>query len=342
VERVKVGLNELVWNDDLRTASRNHNKDMRANSYFSHTGFDGSQPWDRVMKITDVFTYSGENILHASGTSIGRETPVRWVNEWLGSIGHLLNMLDSDWTHTGVGLEVRLNSNGEVREMWATQKFGHIEGFRQPSNVPSPTPAPLPAVTVTILIDGEWVEMTIDEYMVWLSESLVITPVPTPAPIVHTDPFHIENLLKEHGKYEALDIFEKEVFRLTNVERVNHGVHELIWDDRLAQAARNHSIDMSINSFLSHAGSDNTSRSTRLQRVGFCRTMGSSENCDGGQVTPTAQVARWMNSPGHRDNLLSVNNIYYGGGFYFIYDINNNIINFRHTQKFSNELILAN
>ncbi|MCL2015071.1 MAG: CAP domain-containing protein [Defluviitaleaceae bacterium] len=106
--------------------------------------------------------------------------------------------------------------------------------------------------------------------------------------------------------------FERRIFELTNIERANNGVPALIWDDSLASAARLHSEDMATNNFFSHTGSDGSSFSQRMQRAGF--TGAAAENI-AFNSTPESTMQAWMNSAGHRANILDSRNTHLGVGF---------------------------
>ncbi|MCL1914045.1 MAG: CAP domain-containing protein [Eubacteriaceae bacterium] len=108
--------------------------------------------------------------------------------------------------------------------------------------------------------------------------------------------------------------FAREVFRLTNIERANNGLRALIWDDRLASAAQKHSADMARNNNMSHTGSDGSSMDQRISREGFSWSY-CGENVAWNQRTPQEVVQAWMNSPGHRANILSSNFTHLGVGF---------------------------
>ena len=111
--------------------------------------------------------------------------------------------------------------------------------------------------------------------------------------------------------------FEAEVLRLTNIERINYGLHLLVWHDGVANAARAHSQDMSANNFLSHTGSDGSSLRDRFNTIYTGNTTWQSlgENVARGQRTPYQVVRSWMNSPGHRANILNKDFYYLGVGF---------------------------
>ena len=108
--------------------------------------------------------------------------------------------------------------------------------------------------------------------------------------------------------------FEWRVFQLTNVERENHGVPPLQWNNILGAAARAHTEDMVRNNFLSHTGSDRSDLGQRVTRAGY--TWSSvAENIAEGQRSPEEVINSWMNSPGHRANILNPNLIHLGVGY---------------------------
>ncbi len=97
-ERSKVGAPPLKWGYTLAKAGRLHSKDMLANEYFSHTSHDGRGVTARLADVGISSWWSvGENI---AGTSSG----ARAFELWMDSDGHRRNMLNPDYTHTGIGI----------------------------------------------------------------------------------------------------------------------------------------------------------------------------------------------------------------------------------------------
>jgi uncharacterized protein YkwD len=98
---------------------------------------------------------------------------------------------------------------------------------------------------------------------------------------------------------------------LLNRERAAHGVRALRADGKLARAARGHARDMVAQRYFSHDSRNGASFSTRIKRSGWTRarrsyTMGENIGWGGGSLsTPRAMVQAWMNSSGHRANILS-------------------------------------
>ena len=113
--------------------------------------------------------------------------------------------------------------------------------------------------------------------------------------------------------------FELEVLRLVNIERANHGLPPVEWDDRAATAARGHSVDMVTRGFFAHICPSGRGPRERLRAVGH--TMGgtyrsSAENISRGRPTPQIAVTAWMNSGQHRINILNREYTHMGAGFH--------------------------
>ncbi len=94
--RRQAGCPALVHNDKLRLAAYLHSKDMSDNDYFSHTGLDGSSPWERIARQG----YSGGA---AENIAWGYRTPEAVVEGWMNSSGHRGNILNCSLTEIGVG-----------------------------------------------------------------------------------------------------------------------------------------------------------------------------------------------------------------------------------------------
>ncbi|MEV4500128.1 CAP domain-containing protein [Micromonospora arborensis] len=96
----------------------------------------------------------------------------------------------------------------------------------------------------------------------------------------------------------------REVVDLVNAERAKAGCNALSIDDKLMTAAQRHSQDQADHQNMSHTGSDGSDSGVRLDRVGYAwRTYG--ENVAWNQKTPAAVMDAWMNSSGHRANILN-------------------------------------
>ena len=96
---------------------------------------------------------------------------------------------------------------------------------------------------------------------------------------------------------------ERAVLDATNAVRAQAGLPPLQADPRLVQAAREHSANMARHNTIGHT-LDQGTFVDRMRRAGYVHTA-AGENCAQGQPTPDAAVQSWMQSPGHRANLLS-------------------------------------
>lgn len=103
---------------------------------------------------------------------------------------------------------------------------------------------------------------------------------------------------------DPLSSYEKEVIRLTNLERTKRGLPALTENWQLSRVARYKSQDMVNNNYFSHTSPTYGSPFTMMQNFGL-RFSAAAENIAYGQKTPQEVVTSWMNSAGHRANILS-------------------------------------
>lgn len=94
------------------------------------------------------------------------------------------------------------------------------------------------------------------------------------------------------------------MLRIVNAERATAGCPALNGDDRLARAARKHSEDMAARNYFDHTTPEGVSFATRISDEGY-RWGGAAENIAKGQRTPADVMRSWMNSSGHRANILN-------------------------------------
>ncbi|MBR2404529.1 MAG: SafA/ExsA family spore coat assembly protein [Clostridia bacterium] len=108
--------------------------------------------------------------------------------------------------------------------------------------------------------------------------------------------------------------FEAEVVRLVNEVRVQNGLSPLTHDWQLSRVARYKSQDMKDNNYFSHTSPTYGSPFDMMKSFGVSyRSAG--ENIAKGQSTPQAVVNAWMNSSGHRKNILSSSYTHIGVGY---------------------------
>ncbi|MGL4743328.1 MAG: CAP domain-containing protein [Dermatophilaceae bacterium] len=123
-------------------------------------------------------------------------------------------------------------------------------------------------------------------------------------------------------RVNKVDPLVAEAIRLTNVERARAGCGPVRMEDRLNTAARLHSEDMARLSYFSHTSRDGRSPWDRIGAQGY--TAGSGENIAAGYWTAAGVLKGWMDSPGHKTNMLNCSHKAVGigigrGGYYGIY-----------------------
>lgn len=95
-----------------------------------------------------------------------------------------------------------------------------------------------------------------------------------------------------------------EVVRLANVERAAAGCAALSIDDKLMTAAQRHSQDQADNKKMTHTGSNGSGLGDRVNDVSY-QWSAIGENVAWNQQSPAAVMKAWMNSPGHKANILN-------------------------------------
>ena len=139
----------------------------------------------------------------------------------------------------------------------------------------------------------------------------------------------------------SISAIEREIWELTNIERVNYGLQALKYDPGLADLARYHSTNMQRHNFTEHKdleGLDVDGRAQKYYPRLLYNTIG--ENLARYTNHPLKGIAQdnvrgWMNSTGHRENILSPDYTYLGVGVV----IQGN--DYLATQNFAAPLVLA-
>jgi uncharacterized protein YkwD len=111
--------------------------------------------------------------------------------------------------------------------------------------------------------------------------------------------------------------FSDRVLELTNAERAKVGLTALKLNSQLNQAAQGHSQDMALRDYYSHTGANGSQFSDRISATGYKFTA-AAENIAAGYVTPEDVVKGWMDSPGHKANILNANYKDIGIGHYYL------------------------
>jgi uncharacterized protein YkwD len=107
---------------------------------------------------------------------------------------------------------------------------------------------------------------------------------------------------------------------LLNAERRAAGLRPLRLDSKLNRAASGHAHDMVAKQYFDHDSQSGAGFDDRIKRTGWTKsrrsyTMGENIGWGGGELsTPRAMVRGWMNSSGHKANILAREFRYIGIG----------------------------
>ncbi|MEU6815365.1 CAP domain-containing protein [Streptomyces sp. NPDC046860] len=94
------------------------------------------------------------------------------------------------------------------------------------------------------------------------------------------------------------------IVELVNAERAKVGCSPVKLNSTLSKAAQDHSADMAAHNTMSHTGSDGSDPGSRITAAGY-QWSAYGENVAYGYSTPEQVMAGWMNSSGHRENILN-------------------------------------
>lgn len=120
--------------------------------------------------------------------------------------------------------------------------------------------------------------------------------------------------------------YEQHVLELTNAVRERFGLAPLTNNEEVALVARSHSEDMAVRQYFQHTNLDGLDPFDRMDQAGI-RFRRAAENIAAGQYTPMLVVEGWLNSAGHRENLLGAfeelgTGVYFGGDMSVYYTQN--------------------
>ena len=129
-ERAQNGRSPLTANPQLEQAAEGHCGELIADDYFAHVSPSGETPVQRIVATGYV---PGQNVGYAIGENLAwgtlsLATPKSIVNAWIASPGHLANILESQYTETGIGVTPAVPASlgeGEPGASYA-QEFGVI------------------------------------------------------------------------------------------------------------------------------------------------------------------------------------------------------------------------
>jgi uncharacterized protein YkwD len=165
-----------------------------------------------------------------------------------------------------------------------------------PAPIPTPRPAPVPAPTPSPAI-----------FPTTTPALATSTPTTTPPATEPTSTPTTTAPLQSSFSQQV----ETHIHALVNVEREKAGLEMLSWSGHLSMVARAHSRDMSEKGYFSHNDQEGCGSSCRITNSGY-EWRATGENIymmEGYSLTPSRVaetiVKNWMNSSGHRANILS-------------------------------------
>lgn len=121
---------------------------------------------------------------------------------------------------------------------------------------------------------------------------------------------------------ELKESFEIQTKDLVNSERLKYNLNLLAYSEKARSSSRKHSEDMMLNNYFDHINKENKTPFERMENEGI-RYKNAGENIAAGQSSAIYAHHAWMNSLGHRKNILG-DYKYIGvgvifGGYYNIY-----------------------
>ena len=172
-----------------------------------------------------------------------------------------------------------------------------------------PPPVDAQVHNVHVVQRGESMWKISVKYQIGLSEIIQVNPgVKNPALIYPGQKLNIPNI-------DNVKNVETEVLTLVNQERTKIGLRPLEMDWELQRVARTKSQDMAQKNYFSHQSPTYGSPFDMMKQFGISfRSAG--ENIASGQRTPQEVMQSWMNSPGHRANILKPEYTQLGVGYY--------------------------
>ncbi len=327
-ERATEGLPALIWYDDLMDAAQFKSEEMSELNYFTHD----SPVYGSFSGIIDLYisgyTAAGENIAK------GQQTPESVMNSWMNSSGHKANILNSNFTHIGIGYADGYWTQQFVRSNYVPTTEGEDTTTEEEDTTPEveettpeveETTPEVEETTPEVEETTPEVEETTPEVEETTPEVEETTPeeeVTTPEEEVATPEEEVTTPEEEEETPTAEEIqaaLIQGVFDLVNEERAAVGLDALVWHDALMDAAQFKSEEMySLNYFAHESPVYGDFDGIIKLYVSSYRTLG--ENIAKGQQTAAAVMNSWMNSSGHKANILNSSfthiGIGYAGGYW--------------------------
>ncbi len=167
----------------------------------------------------------------------------------------------------------------------------------QPEVAPTPKPEQKPEQEVTPEVDQK-----------------PSTPETPSVPAPETPEVKPDDSVDQEQPSASISAVEQEILKLTNAERQKAGLAPLAIDENLMKSARAKSKDMAQNRYFSHTSPTYGSPFDQMATFGV-KYRSAAENIAYGQRSAEEVVRAWMDSPGHRQNILTGNFTHIGIGY---------------------------
>jgi uncharacterized protein YkwD len=260
---------------------------MAANHFLNHLAYLG-YPGVRT-RIASAGYGSCASVWATENWAMGYRTLEQIMVAW-SDPAHMLPMTQNYYVHIGAGV---------ATGPWGPYYIVHAAYWVGSTCAPASTSTPTVTKTFTLVPPTATLSCTPTMTLTAaLPPTLTVTPTETPL-----SPTETESVCNASGNYG----FESTLIDLINQERINNGFAPLNTQSQLSSAARSHSQDMACNNIFSHTGSDGSSPFDRIAWQGYSFSE-AAENIYAGSGpydSPQEAFHAWMNSPGHRDNMLN-------------------------------------
>ncbi len=204
-------------------------------------------------------------------------------------VGQIYKLVKSSDKHRWVSTPQKDKKVTEVDQAKPVEKPSTDKPVKDPAPKPTPAPEAKPAPTPAPAPEAK------------------PTPTPTPAPEKPAKPV-------QTTPDASISAIEQAVLDLTNAERQKAGLQPLQADRNLMNSARQKSTDMASNNYFSHTSPTYGSPFDQMKANGVTYKS-AAENIAMGQRTAEEVVKGWMESPGHRQNILTPGFTHIGIGF---------------------------
>lgn len=159
------------------------------------------------------------------------------------------------------------------------------------------------------VVSGDTMWKIAVKYQVGVSEIISANPQ-----IVNPNLIYPDQIINIPTLDSNVSKFEKEVIKLVNEIRQENGLKALAEDWELSRVARYKSQDMKDNNYFSHTSPVYGSPFDMIKNFGLSYKR-AGENIAKGQTSPQTVVNAWMNSSGHRANILNASYTKIGVGY---------------------------